>query len=68
MAKGLSNGNGFSRLLVAVVTVLNVAGGIWIAVSQSSGSRWSGVGTILLGLIVLAILYSPRSNAFFRTN
>jgi hypothetical protein len=26
------------------------------------------VGSIVLGVIVLAILYSPKASAFFRTN
>ena len=68
VARGLANGNGFSRLVVAAVTLVNIVGGIWLLVAHPGSARWSTVGSILLGVIVLAILYSPKASAFFRTN
>lgn len=65
VAKGLANGNGFSRVLVAIVSVLNIIAGVWAFLTQIEHGRWSGLGTVIFGLIVLAILYSRRSNAFF---
>ena len=68
VARGLANGNNFSRLLVAAVTVVSIAGSVWVLFAHPGGARWSTVGSILLGVIVLAILYSPKASAFFRTN
>jgi hypothetical protein len=68
IARGLATGNNFSRLLVAVVTVVNIAAALWLLFTHPGGARWSTVGSILLGVIVLAILYSPKASAFFRTN
>lgn len=68
VARGLANGNNFSRLLVAAVTVLSIAGSVWVLFAYPGGARWSTVGSIVLGVIVLAILYSPKASAFFRTN
>jgi hypothetical protein len=68
VARGLANGNNFSRLLVAVVTVVSIAGSVWVLFAHPGGARWSTVGSIVLGVIVLAILYSPKASAFFRTN
>lgn len=68
VARGLANGNNFSRLLVAAVTLVNIAGSVWVLFAHPGGARWSTLGSILLGVIVLAILYSPKASAFFRTN
>jgi hypothetical protein len=68
VARGLANGNNFSRLLVVVVTVVSIAGSVWVLFAHPGGARWSTVGSIVLGVIVLAILYSPKASAFFRTN
>lgn len=68
VARGLATGNGFARLVVAAVTLVNIASGIWLMIAHPGGARWSTVASILLGVIVLAILYSPKASAFFRTN
>ena len=68
IARGLANGNGFARLLVAAVTVVNIVGGLWLLVAHPGAARWSTLASILLGVIVLAILYSPKASAFFRSN
>ena len=68
VARGLANGNNFSRLLVAAVTIVSIAGSVWVLFAHPGGARWSTLGSILLGVIVLAILYSPKASAFFRTN
>lgn len=68
VARGLANGNGFARLLVAAVTVVNIIGGLWLLFAHPGAARWSTLASILLGVIVLAILYSPKAAAFFRSN
>lgn len=65
VAKGLGNGNSFSRAIVAFFTALSVIGGAVTVFGQSGATRWSGVVSILIGLAVLAILYSRRANAFY---
>ena len=47
---------------------LLLAAALWLLFSHPGGARWSTIGSILLGVIVLAILYSPKASAFFRTN
>jgi uncharacterized membrane protein (DUF2068 family) len=68
VARGLANGNGFARFVVMAVTIINIAAALWLLFSHPGGARWSTIGSILLGVIVLAILYSPKASAFFRTN
>ena len=68
VAKGLAGGNGFARLLVGAVTIVNIAAGLWLLFTHPGNARWSALGGVVLGVIVLAILYSPRASAFFRTN
>lgn len=68
VARGLANGNGFARLVVAAVTVVGIASSLWLLFAHPGGARWSTVGSIVLGVIVLVILYSPKASAFFRTN
>ena len=68
VAKGLSNGNGLSRLIVAIVSILSVIGGFWIGITQVGNGAISGWSSVFWGVIILLILYSPRANAFFRTN
>lgn len=68
MAKGLSNGNGLSRLIVAIVSLLSIVGGFWVGVTQVGNGAISGWSSVFWGVVILAILYSPKANAFFRTN
>lgn len=65
VAKGLGNGNSFSRAVVAFFTVLSIVGGFFTMFGVSSGTRWSGLVSVLIGLAVMAILYSRRANAFY---
>lgn len=65
VAKGLGDGNKFSRFIVAFFTVLSVIGGIFTLFGQTGSTRWSGVVSVLIGLAVLGILYSRRANNFY---
>lgn len=65
VAKGLLNGNPVSRIIVTIVTVLNLIGNIYTALNRTDNSRSSAIGAIIFGVIVLAILYSPKANEFF---
>ena len=68
VAKGLSNGNGLSRLIVAIVSLLSIIGGFWVGITQVGNGALSGWSSVFGGVIILVILYSPKANAFFRTN
>ena len=68
VAKGLSNGNGFSRLIVAIVSLLSIVGGFWVGITQVGNGALSGWSSVFWGVVILLILYSSKANAFFRTN
>lgn len=64
VARGLWNGSGGARLVVAIVTVLSLLNGVWMLFT-ASGQRWSGLGSAIVAIIILAILYSRKASAFF---
>lgn len=66
VAKGLADGNNISRLIVAVVSVIQIGSAIitWLS-SDVNQTRNSALGSAFVSLIILLILYSPRANAFF---
>lgn len=66
VAKGLWNGSGGARLVVAIVTALSLLNGIWLLVTSEGPERVSGLGSIIVAVIILAILYSRRASVFFR--
>jgi hypothetical protein len=64
VAKGLFDGNNFSRLLVGIVTVV----GLLFAIFQLifvSGARWNGLFSAIFSLIILALLFSRKATLFF---
>lgn len=61
VAKGIFNGNAGSRLIVAIVTVINIIGGFFNLFSN----LYAGISTIIWALIILALLYSGKAKAFF---
>ena len=65
VAKGIFNGNNFSRLLVGIVTVIAILAGL---VGMFAGRLAFGLGQVLLGLIVMFLLYNRRASAFFAAN
>jgi lysylphosphatidylglycerol synthetase-like protein (DUF2156 family) len=68
VARGLAHGNGFARFLVAIVSLLNLIGGIYLAVERRGTLRTQGITEAVIAFIVLAILFSGRANRFFREN
>ena len=65
VARGLTKGSGLARGLAAMVAVLSLISGVYSAIIHSGNLRWNGVASALLAVIVLALLFSPRANAFF---
>jgi hypothetical protein len=65
VARGLASGNNVARAVVAVVSALQVVFAV-VALFQSDGdARGSSIGSGVVGLIVLLILFSPHANRFF---
>jgi hypothetical protein len=68
IARGLAAGGGISRFLVGAFSLLNLIGGIWVAVEKDGQLQTQGIINAVISGIVLLLLYSPRANAFFRTH
>jgi hypothetical protein len=68
IARGLATGGGISRFLVGAFSLLNLIGGIWLAVEKGGELQTQGIVTAVISGIILLLLYSPRANAFFRTH
>lgn len=66
VAKGLADGNPLSRMIVAVVSVVQVVFALLsIFATNDSGTTNTAWGNLIFGVIILLILFSPRANAFF---
>jgi hypothetical protein len=68
VSRGLAHGNGLARFIVGLLSLLSLAGGVWAIVTQHGNLRNQGISSAIVGLVVLLLLYSPKANAFFRTN
>jgi hypothetical protein len=68
IARGLAAGGGISRFLVGAFSLLNLIAGIWVAVEKDGQLQTQGIVSAVISGVVLLLLYSPRANAFFRTN
>jgi hypothetical protein len=68
IARGLATGGGISRFLVGAFSLINLIAGIWVAVEKDGQLQTQGIINAVVSGIVLILLYSPRANAFFRTN
>jgi hypothetical protein len=64
VAKGLFDGNNFSRLLVGIVTVVALLFGIFQLIFVS-GARWKGLFSAIFSLIILGLLFSRKATLFF---
>lgn len=62
VARGLLNGSRFARGLVTVIMILNAVGGVILLFSLQF---FSGILEILWAVVMLALLYTQRANAFF---
>ena len=69
VAIGLGSGNNFARVLVSILMVLRLGVAVWAGIALwGHGGFWSAVIAGLLALLVLALLWNDRANAFFATN
>ncbi len=68
VAKGLADGSPVARSVVAVLAVVQVVYAvITIINTDDAGTRSSAIGSGVLSLIILLILFAPQANAFFRS-
>ncbi|MEP6561391.1 MAG: hypothetical protein ABJD68_10010 [Nakamurella sp.] len=66
VAKGLSDGSGLSRIVVAVVSAIQLVSAIFTIInSDNSNTRFSAIGSGIFALVILLILFSPTANKFF---
>ena len=61
---GLFGGRNWARVLTAILFVLNLLGAVPLLFQ---GQIWQGLGGAILPVIGLALLFSERANAFFRS-
>lgn len=64
---GLFGGRNGARIIVAIIFLLNIGGSIWLMVTQPP-ALWSALGSLILPLIGLILLFTSRANAFFAKN
>lgn len=64
VARGLFRGSNGARIIVAIVNVLTIVAGLFSAF-QSGNQRGTSIGQVVIAIIVLALLYSPKANEFF---
>jgi hypothetical protein len=65
VAGGLLRGSPTARIVVTIFQVLSILSSIFLAIAYPPGAIGEYV-SIAISLIVLLILWSPRSNTFFR--
>jgi hypothetical protein len=68
VAGGLGRGSGLARFVVALVTVLNLLGNVWVAVAFAGTMRWQALFGAAIAVLVLVLLYNRSANEFFRNN
>jgi hypothetical protein len=64
VARGLFRGSNVARIIVAVVNVLTIVSGL-VAAFQPGNQRGTSIGQVVIAIIILALLYSPKANEFF---
>ena len=64
VARGLFRGSNVARIIVAVINVLTIVAGLFAAF-QSGNQRGTSFGQVVIAIIILALLYSPKANEFF---
>ncbi|TQM64521.1 hypothetical protein [Humibacillus xanthopallidus] len=65
VARGLWQGSNGSRIVVNVVSVINLAAGVWLLTQSAGSTRLQAAISILLAVILLLIVNSGRAKAFF---
>jgi len=61
----LGGGSNGARLLLGAVMVLNLIGDVYLIVKYSGNQRASGIGSAVVALIVLYLLYGSKASKEF---
>ena len=64
VARGLLSGSKVSRGLVAIVMIINIVNGVLLLFTLQF---FSGILEILWAIVMLALLFTARANAFFNS-
>jgi hypothetical protein len=64
VARGLFRGSNGARIIVAIINVLTIVSGL-VAAFQPGNQRGTSFGQVVIAIIVLALLYSPKANEWF---
>jgi hypothetical protein len=65
LASYLGRGSRVARLVFGIVAVLNVVAGVYAAIAYSGEQRASGVGSMILSIVVLWLLYGTEKDREF---
>ena len=65
---GFSGGEREGRGWWIFFGAVSLIGGVWAIISQHGSLRSQGISSAIVGAVILILLYSPKANAFFRTN
>jgi uncharacterized membrane protein len=68
IAGALGRGSRVARLVFGIVAVLNLASGIYAAISYSGEQRSSGIVSAIFSIIVLWLLYGTEKDRDFFAN
>jgi fumarate reductase subunit D len=63
---GLLSGNNFARFLTTIFLALSAISALWSIFNN--GTVWTAIFSLITALIGLALLYTKRASAFFRSN
>ena len=67
VARGLWTGGDWARIVVGVLEVLYAVGGVFLLFSWGGHYLWQGIWQIVVALVVLWLLFNPRSDQFFES-
>lgn len=62
---GVLRGSDFARITITVFEVLSIGGSVFLAIAYPAGAIYEYFG-VAISVIVLALLWTGRANAFFK--
>ena len=65
LANSILSGEKWAQVLYGVVFTLNLVAGLLSLIANTGSSRWSGLVSAVFAFVVLQLLFSERSQAYF---